>query len=185
MSYWNTRGLRGSAFEEMLNMTNEQYRKEGLALIQKIPTPIKPIEIDQEKRVIRLAYFEQKSTVDYIGVMGGIPICFDAKECGKKSLPFSNIHPHQVAFMQDFDRQGGLAFLLVHFTQYHEYYLLPVETLAAYYLHKEEKGRSSVPYEAFDKELMIPDSGGAYLNYLTAALKYGRKKADRVKNQLK
>ena len=99
MSYWATRGLRGSTFEEMLNMTNEQYRKEGLALIQKIPTPIKPIEIDQEKRTIILAYFEQKSTVDYIGVMGGIPICFDAKECGKKSLPFSNIHPHQVEFM--------------------------------------------------------------------------------------
>lgn len=73
MSYWATRGLRGSTFEEMLNMTNEQYRKEGLALIQKVPTPIKPIEIDQEKRTIRLAYFEQKSTVDYIGVMGGDP----------------------------------------------------------------------------------------------------------------
>ncbi len=176
MSYWASRGLRGSAFEEVLNMTNEQYRKEGLALIQKIPTPIKPIEIDQEKRTIKLAYFEQKSTVDYIGVMGGIPICFDAKECGKKSLPFSNIHPHQVEFMQDFDRQGGLAFLLVHFTEYQEYYLLPVETLAEYYLHKEEKGRSSIPYAAFNKELLIPDTGSAYLNYLAVALKYGKMK---------
>ena len=37
MSYWASRGLRGSAFEEVLNMTNEQYRNEGLALIQKIP----------------------------------------------------------------------------------------------------------------------------------------------------
>ena len=36
MSHWNTRGLRGSAFEETINMTNERYRKEGLALIQKI-----------------------------------------------------------------------------------------------------------------------------------------------------
>ena len=49
MSYWNTRGLRGSAFEEVLNITNEKYRKDGLALIQKVPTPITPIKMDKEK----------------------------------------------------------------------------------------------------------------------------------------
>lgn len=177
MSYWNSRGLRGSAFEELLNMTNEQYRKENLALIQKIPTPIKPIEIDQEKRVIKLAYFEQKSTVDYMGVMGGISICFDAKECGKKSLPFSNIHSHQVEFMKDFDQQGGLAFLLVHFTSYQEYYLLPLETLVRYYEGAEGEKRSSIPYAAFDKRLLIPETGSAYLNYLAVALRYGKMKA--------
>ena len=40
MPSWNSRGLRGSMLEEALNMTNEQYRKEHLALVQKIPTPI-------------------------------------------------------------------------------------------------------------------------------------------------
>ena len=40
MGYWNSRGLRGSVFEEMINLTNEQYEKRGIALIQKIPTPI-------------------------------------------------------------------------------------------------------------------------------------------------
>ncbi len=175
MSYWNTRGLRGSTLEEILNLTNEQYRKEGLALIQKIPTPIKPIEINSSKRVITLAYFEQKSTVDYIGVMHGIPICFDAKECGKKSLPFSNIHPHQVSFMKEFSAQGGLAFLLVHFTVYQEYYLLPIEILAAYYEYEGSRKRSSVPYNAFDKELLIPETG-ALLHYLAAAVRYGEMK---------
>ena len=175
MSHWNTRGLRGSAFEEVLNITNEKYRKDGLALIQKIPTPIKPIEIDQERRTISLAYFEQKSTVDYIGVMGGIPICFDAKECGKKSLPFSNIHPHQVSFMSDFDQQGAIAFLLVHFTEYGETYVLPVETLKEYY--GKENGRSSIPYQAFSKELLVPDDHGTYLNYLATAFKYAQMKS--------
>ena len=174
MSHWNTRGLRGSAFEETINMTNERYRKEGLALIQKIPTPIKPIEIDSERHVISLAYFEQKSTVDYIGLMGGIPICFDAKECGKKSLPFSNIHPHQVSFMSDFDAQGGIAFLLVHFTDYGETYILPIEILKEYYGQKD--GRSSIPYSAFDKELQVPDDGGPYLNYLATAVRYAKRR---------
>ena len=42
MATWNSRGLRGSTLEELINRTNEQYREKGLALIQKIPTPITP-----------------------------------------------------------------------------------------------------------------------------------------------
>ena len=38
MATWNSRGLRGSTLEELINRTNEQYREKGLALIQKIPT---------------------------------------------------------------------------------------------------------------------------------------------------
>ena len=45
MSTWNSRGLRGSTLEELVNRTNERYLELGLALIQKIPTPITPIEI--------------------------------------------------------------------------------------------------------------------------------------------
>ena len=86
MGTWNSRGLRGSALEELINRTNEQYREKGLALIQKIPTPITPIKIDKEKRHITLAYFDQKSTVDYIGAVQGIPVCFDAKECASDTF---------------------------------------------------------------------------------------------------
>ncbi len=50
MATWNSRGLRGSSFEEFLNRTNEMYSEQGLALIQKIPTPITPIAIDKESR---------------------------------------------------------------------------------------------------------------------------------------
>lgn len=75
MAAWNSRGLRGSSLEEYINMTNEKYLLNHLGLIQKIPTPITPIKINQETRQITLAYFEQKSTVDYIGVIQGIPVC--------------------------------------------------------------------------------------------------------------
>ena len=68
---WTSRGLRGSTLEEMINRTNEQYRDKHLALIQKVPTPITPIKIDKESRHITLAYFEKKSTVDYIGAVQG------------------------------------------------------------------------------------------------------------------
>ena len=65
MATWNTRGLRGSTLEDMVNRTNEKYAEAGLALIQKIPTPITPIKMDKNSRQITLAFFEQKSTVDY------------------------------------------------------------------------------------------------------------------------
>ena len=57
MAHWNSRGLRGSSFEEIINFTNERYRQSGLALFQKIPTPITPVRMDEETRTITLAYF--------------------------------------------------------------------------------------------------------------------------------
>ena len=40
MTTWNSRGLRGAGLEELINRTNEKYLEKGLALIQKIPTPV-------------------------------------------------------------------------------------------------------------------------------------------------
>ena len=110
MSTWNSRELRGSTLEDMINRTNERYLESGLALIQKIPTPITPINIDKNTRHITLAYFDQKSTVDYIGAVQGIPVCFDAKECAVDRFALQNIHEHQVKFMENFDKQGGISF---------------------------------------------------------------------------
>ena len=45
MATWNSRGLRGSILEDMINRTNELYAEKGLAIIQKVPTPITPIKI--------------------------------------------------------------------------------------------------------------------------------------------
>ena len=117
MATWNSRGLRGSSLEEFVNRTNEKYLENGLALIQKIPTPITPIQIDKANRQITLAYFEQKSTVDYIGAVQGIPVCFDAKECHTDTFPLANIHDHQIAFMENFEKQGGIAFFLIAYTK--------------------------------------------------------------------
>ena len=67
MGAWHTRGLRGSVLEECINFTNDYYRQKGIAVIQKIPTPITPVEMNKENSTITLAYFDKQSTVDYIG----------------------------------------------------------------------------------------------------------------------
>ena len=145
MAHWNSRGLRGSTFEELINFTNERYRQSKLALFQKIPTPITPVKMDGGSKTITLAYFEKQSTVDYIGVAQGVPIAFDAKETAGKSLPLQNIHEHQMEFMEEFQEQRGLSFLLVHFSAVGEYYLLPFETLKTYWENAAKGGRTSIP----------------------------------------
>lgn len=166
MGTWNSRGLRGSTLEDLINQTNERYREAGLALIQKIPTPITPMEIDKEKRHITLAYFDQKSTVDYIGVVQGIPVCFDAKECHEDTFPLQNVHEHQIAFMQEFERQKGIAFLIIYYTGRDEMYYLPFRRLMDFWNRMQAGGRKSFRFEEIDHSYQIHAKGAAFVHYL-------------------
>lgn len=171
MATWNSRGLRGSALEEMINRTNEKYSEAGLALIQKVPTPITPIKIDKEHRQITLAYFGQKSTVDYIGAVQGLPVCFDAKECATDSFSLQNIHEHQVDFMQKFEKQGGIAFFLIYYTHKDVLYYLPLEMLLFFWNRAKDGGRKSFRYEELNPEYVIPKRNGIMVPYLDALQK--------------
>lgn len=168
MPSWKSRGLRGSMLEELINLTNSKYREKGLALIQKVPTPITPINIDKENRHITLAYFEQKSTVDYIGAVQGVPICFDAKECAVDTFSMNNVHEHQVTFMKEFEAQNGIAFLLIYYKKYETYYYLTFERLYEFWQRAENGGRKSFRYEELDNSWQIPMLGGGCIHYLDA-----------------
>lgn len=166
MPTWKSRGLRGSLLEEMINMTNEKYRESGLALIQKVPTPITPITIDKQTRHITLAYFEQKSTVDYIGAVQGIPVCFDAKECAVDLFMLQKIHPHQVQFMRDFDKQGGIAFFLIYFTARDIMYYMRIHELNVFWDRMEQGGRKSFRYGELKDKYFMKHKGGQMVPYL-------------------
>ena len=152
--------------EELINRTNEKYLENGLALIQKIPTPITPIKIDKEKRHITLAYFEQKSTVDYIGVVQGIPICFDAKECATDTFSLQNIHEHQVEFMGNFEKQGGISFFLIYYTGKNVFYYLPYEMLKYFWDRAKDGGRKSFRYDELNPDYVLPQKPGVLVPYL-------------------
>ena len=166
MGTWNSRGLRGSTLEEFLNRTNERYLEQGLALIQKIPTPITPVQIDKEHRHITLAYFDQRSTVDYIGAVQGIPVCFDAKECNTDTFPLQNIHEHQVSFMEQFEKQDGVAFLIIYFSARNELYYMPFKELLKFWNRAQEGGRKSIRYEELDPIYFMELKNGCYVPYL-------------------
>ena len=166
MGTWNSRGLRGSDLEDLINRTNDSYREKKLALIQKVPTPITPISIDKESRHITLAYFEQKSTVDYIGAVQGIPVCFDAKECRVKTFPLQNIHSHQIAFMKEFEEQGGISFIILSFTALNEIYYLPFQEVYRFWKRMEEGGRKSFTYDELDTSWQIRSHRDMFVHYL-------------------
>ena len=167
MGYFSTRGLRGSNLEELINRTNLQYLEDELAVIQKIPTAIKPVELDSSRGVITLAYFDEQSTVDYMGNIQGIPVCFDAKEIGVNSLPIANIHPHQMKFMESFTKQNGIAFLIVSFTKLDKIFALDFYTLNKFWVDAHENyGRKSIPFDEFSPELEINRHGRYLIHYL-------------------
>ena len=166
MATWNSRGLRGSTLEDLINRTNEKYLENGLALIQKIPTPITPINIDKDNRHITLAYFDQKSTVDYIGAVQGIPVCFDAKECSVDTFSLQNIHEHQVEFMVNFEKQGGIAFLILYYSHKDLFYYLNLEQLLLFWNRAKEGGRKSFRFEELDPGFQMPKKQGVLVPYL-------------------
>ena len=161
MAAWKSRGLRGSLFEDEINRTNEKYKDQKLALIQKVPTPITPMKIDNESRHITLAYFDQKSTVDYIGVIQGIPVCFDAKECRQKTFALQNIHPHQA-----FEEQDGIAFFLISFTEEGFYYYLPMRHFLPFWERAQSGGRKSFRMDELDMNWVLPHKHGILVPYL-------------------
>lgn len=166
MGTWNSRGLRGSTLEELINRTIEQYQEKGLAVIQKVPTPITPVSIDKTTRHITLAYFEKKSTVDYIGAVQGIPICFDAKECAVDTFPLQNIHEHQVKFMGDFEKQDGISFLILYFSHRNQYYYMRYTEMMKFWNRAMEGGRKSFTYEELDKSWFLQLKNGFLVPFL-------------------
>lgn len=165
MATWNSRGLRGSTLEELINYTNEYYKEKGLALVQKIPTPITPIKIDKESSQITLAYFEKDSTVDYIGVCQGVPICFDAKECSKDVFSLQNIHDHQLEFMENFEKQEGIAFLIILFTHRNEFYYMRYSEIKGYVDRVKDGHAKNFRYDELSKDWFIKGKNGAMVGF--------------------
>ena len=166
MGTWNSRGLRGSTLEEFINHTNERYDELGLALIQKIPTPITPVKIDKENRHITLAYFEKVSTVDYIGSVQGIPVCFDAKECSTDTFPLTNIHEHQMEFMAKFEKQGGISFLILYYSARNLLYYMRFDEIKRFWERAKQGGRKSFRMEELDQTFFMELRNNCYVPYL-------------------
>lgn len=161
---------RGMSFEAAINDTNSYYLVHGQAVIHKKPTPVQIVKVDYPKRSrakIVEAYFRQASTTDYCGVYKGHYIDFEAKETRQKTaMPMKNFHSHQIEHMAQVVQQGGICFVLLHFSTLKETYFLPAGALIDFY--QQDLGSKSMPL-SYVKEhgFEIKMGGFPSLPYLT------------------
>ena len=159
---------RGMDLENDINLSNDYYRDQHIALITKRPTPINIVKVDYSRGArITDAYFEKQSTTDYNGVYKGRYIDFEAKNTkSKTSFPLSNIEKHQIEHLKLVLEQGGIAFFIIQFQLLNEVYLLDASYVIRFYEHGERK---SIPYQVFKENgILIKQGYNPRLYYIDA-----------------
>ncbi|MFC9539693.1 Holliday junction resolvase RecU [Lysinibacillus sp. NPDC056959] len=162
---------RGKTLEDEIDEANDYYVKRRLAIIHKKPVPVQIVKVEYPSRsaaVIREAYFRTPSTTDYNGVWNGRYIDFDAKETASKtSFPLKNIHLHQMTHMQQVTEQNGVAFIIVRFSAFERYFIVPYDVLQKAWLAMENGERKSIPFSTIEKEAFeVPTSYYPRIDYL-------------------
>lgn len=152
---------RGAFLEKVIEKSNNQYLERGLALIDKIPTPMSG---NTRKNTFR---YTKKSTVDFTGVTQGQFVSFDAKQCNTPRFEFGRLQEHQESYLKNAHKQKGLSFILILFTKENELYKL---TISEYEYLKENMKRKSIPLDWFrENKTQIKSKNGIYYDYLNIA----------------
>ena len=159
---------RGMNLEENINLSNDFYIENKIALITKRPTPINVVKVDYTKGVrIIDAYFEKQSTTDYNGLYKTKYVDFEAKVTkSKTSFPLANIYVHQIRHLKNVIFLGGIAFFIIQFDYYNEVYLLDGSYIINFY---ENGDRKSIPYNIVkEKGILVKQGYMPRLEYLDA-----------------
>ena len=151
---------RGMDLESDINVSNEYYLLNDIAVIYKKPTPIQINKVDYKSRcdaTITEAHFKIPSTTDYNGIYKGRYIDFEAKETNSTtSFPLSNIHLHQIKHLERIKNHGGIGFIIVKFTRLNKTYILYIEDLLDFIGNEERK---SIPVSYFDEKGILLKEG--------------------------
>ena len=133
---------RGMKFESLIQNKCEELKKNGVALINKVPTEIKMIR--NGARIVNAFAVEQSKFVDFVGIYKGKAIAIEAKETkNKTSFPFGNIKDTQIQFLNKWTELGGLGYYIIRFEENKKVFLVISEDM-----HKcmSTINRKSVPY---------------------------------------
>lgn len=135
---------RGKALENYINESNESYLIRGQAEIIRQHPEIKVLKLNG-KEIVK-AFFKDKGAPDYAGLTHGRGICFDAKETGdRERFKLELIKDHQIQYLKRWQNQGGISFIILHFTKLFETYIVPYDLIASYWEQAAEGGRKSIP----------------------------------------
>jgi recombination protein U len=145
----STHSNRGKVLEHYIEQANFRYKTLGIALIKKQPTPIVAKTVDK-KGIITYGWFDDKSTVDFEGIVFGKSVAFDAKETEvKTNFPLDNVKKHQVDYLIEHERLGGISFLIIHFSTIKETYIITIQQFNEWWMGSLQGGRKSIPLDFF------------------------------------
>ncbi|PFA22599.1 MULTISPECIES: Holliday junction resolvase RecU [Bacillus cereus group] len=167
-------GNRGMHFEKLINLSNEMYQREGVALINKRPTPVKVIK--SRGGQVTNGFYEAKSTIDYDGVYKERAVAFEAKST--KSLTrfdLSNIAQHQLDYLEKAGKMGAVCFFLIEFSKDHTIFLVPASVIQSYVrMSHQPNGKKSISRVDFDIYGYLVDQTERapvdYLQYIDEAI---------------
>jgi recombination protein U len=115
---------RGMYIEEIINRTIDYYINHYDCLLEKRNIPIKIVkDLDNNMIVGKLL---SKSYVDYSGYINNHHLEFESKQTNNKHFSISLIKDHQYSYLIKVQRLNCLAFVIVYFSLYDCFYLLPV-----------------------------------------------------------
>lgn len=156
---------RGRSLEELIIYTNEQYKGQGDALIQKVATPWTVIR--RGKQIVS-AFPAEKSTVDFVGIVREkIPVAFDAKQCKEPTrFPLSYVEPHQMLFLKIWSGYGGEAFFVIEMVALQKIFRVPYTVMSKYWELARIGGRKSIPADDFKEMQSLRSTDGIALDYL-------------------
>lgn len=162
---------RGNKLEMLINMVNNEYRNADVAVINKVPPPLK---VGKVKGKNVSAYLDKACWLDYTGIYKGYSLIFDAKESTLERFPLANLAAHQYETMKSWDRHGAVAFLIVAFwlkgKNEPEIYYLSYKQLASFWETKDlQRGSKSIPIKYFRENCIRVECRNGYtLHYLLA-----------------
>lgn len=163
---------RGMAFEQLIDYTNRLYEQQGIAVINKRPTPVKIL--GQNQRGLIHGFLEKPSTVDYDGTYQGRSIVFEAKSTKELNrFDLKNIHDHQVEYLAKCHACGAISFILVEFVAHRTIYLMSYQTLFHFWqrMKKGGRGTKSISIDEFSVHAYEVTSGRVPLDYLAVVNK--------------
>lgn len=167
--YSRSHANRGQLFENLIDMTNNQYRNNNFADIRKVPSPVKILKVAGNKVDGKL---ESATWVDYSGIHRGQAIIFDAKETKQKRFPLNNLTDNQYRLLRSWHYMGAKAFLLVCFRiegkNEPEIYYLKFEQLETAWAAQNNGGAKSIPLQFFRDHCTRIKSGIYTVHYLEA-----------------
>ena len=71
-----------------------------------------------------------------------------------------------MTFMEDFEKQDGIAFFLIYFKTHDRYYYLRFEEALKFWNRSRSGGRKSLRIEELDQDFFFDSSNGYFLPYL-------------------